>query len=482
MLASYREGPEHGYVHVDPGDHTLKWVVVRDGGPAAARITLPVDFAGAATYLGEHVFVVSGLHLDHATPRNILGGVLMLIRLDPATNQIALVQQQSYPGIDPYQLCHNAAESILYLFDYQGERVLFLPLDKSKPILVPGESALPVVAVTKAQVPLLERWRSRTLAPRDGSGFMIGSTRPLVDTISRYEVFFSGTGWAVLPVARQDIGAHWDIRDPWLNAHGTFSTTGATGPFELWLVGDATPTLTGMATSDPFLVHAPALGLIPGGSYYLATRDGVPGSTIHVCNGIWGAPLPGPRIALQHDTVDDLRIANDRFVVTARILWLDATNEATSAFQTCLWAGIRDPSRPAVIEDGQGHAVLANVQHASRRTPTTLDGRNGGHMIVGLPVPDDPTLEGVELLFQWAAFDGDEVLVSEVHSSLIFPKAATFASQDHQPATTPATAGDHRPHARVGGAAAADRWLSGRPGDAQSLGLWNETARRFRGR
>ena len=94
-----------------------------------------------------------------------------------------------------------------------------------------------------------------------------------------------------------------------------------------------------------------------------------------------------------------------------------------------LLRGINRPGSDNVTIDSEGVASIQSASSVIGPVNMPLDPQSKqGEVVIPMPISEDPAIAGVEVLLQWAAWDGAAWALSEVHSSLIASSPSLFAA------------------------------------------------------
>lgn len=425
----YKTGAGEGWVRTDGS--TLVWTLAPSGsqyGPVTA--TLPFTHPGSIAQLGDNHFLVSGLNIDHsASPPTASGGALVLVELMSGPRSISIVATQPLVGRDFERMYYSQDEHMLYAYDSMQEQLVVGPVG-AQPEIPP----VFVVIDSASASNYLSRNALIDLSPTDsGVGVVVRRNgRPRSEHIFGTEYSYVGTGWSASPLVDGGAASGWRIWSQYENALApTIAVGGAQGGFALALVGGGD---VASATSlDPSVkVDVPLTPgiMVPGGSYYVRSlQSGVEDSPRQVVNSVWGNRIDTGSLTLQRDLTRGLYVGNAEFAVSARAMWVDAAVETVAVRNCFLVIGLYVPGVLGVTVDPvTGLAAIQGILGIVGPIPVEVRGTGQGHIVVPLPIPPDPGLEGLHLVLQWAADDQGELVWTEAYGSLIFPAPVTTAA------------------------------------------------------
>ncbi len=402
----------------------LKWSTFAPGIPAIVA-AMPFDRAGGIAELGNDRFLLSGLDSTTQTGR------LVRVHLNPATSSIVIEGVATYTQFDPYELLYYTSENRIYMRDIANGRLFAVDYGDILNEPLPTQSAWVEIA-TLNDIHALKDYTGNMVHDPSLPGIVYGLPH-LHDPNSDNQWGVRkdpGTGWqvSVVPPPSEVLLPSWAFSDLLPNANGPVQIQGFQGPYSVLQLGSSTPIVVAATSSaQPELIPLPGQGLTPGAEYVITGTPGVVSTSARkVFNSRWGTRLPGTNIELLPDSTVDLHVNNSEHTLTGRVLWSDGSRTDTAVFPVVMWVSFNtgDP----VVYLPNGEAILQNVIAYYDPIQVSVEGKLHGHYSFSMPIPDDPNLIDTELLFQFAAMDGTDIVLSDVFGSLVFAESTNLRS------------------------------------------------------
>jgi len=175
--------------------------------------------------------------------------------------------------------------------------------------------------------------------------------------------------------------------------------------------------------------------VVPGADYFIRNDAGNAVDSTHLTiNSSWGTRCDSLDVGWQRDVVNNLYVGNSGFNVTGRLLKTDPQNKV-ALDQPSYWIiGFDLVPGDVTVNSSTGCATINRI--LGMIGPFDVHVRNGqGGAVVDVPIPADPGFAGLHTVFQWATIGaGNELIVSEVFGSIIFPDP--FASSSSSSAVS----------------------------------------------
>jgi len=427
--------------------NSLAWYAVPGWPATEATYTLPYSWHGGGQYLGAptRLFLLSGWN-----PSGTGSGHLLLLKLVAApskqiTSPVAPVNLG--PGIDPCDVAWNAQDNYLYVLDCKGKRLLVAPWQG-------GETALPtsfVTAFDSTSMPELAVPETLVLAVKQGeSGVRIQEHEDFRAAVEKTpRVYYDGTSWAVeMKEAAYEVDTYRVEDSLYTNSRGPLlllsSVAGEAAIIE-FETGQIATTITLPASPTPTWVNwgNPNL-LIPGLRYKILWPDQSESNSFRPMVR-YGKPQNAGLLAITPGFANPRRacVGSVKLGIGAGVRISPVPSGSFSeAIQVYLLVAARPASGvdPVIVNGDVAILQAANVFGPYNFT-LNEDKLDVDSTIIQ-PVPNDPTLAGAVILWQWVAYDSNLIAsFTDVFGTTIFnnetggQQAASARSAWSQPST-----------------------------------------------
>lgn len=414
-----------------------------------AQATMPFQLVGGVQELAPGHMLLSG-----ASVTNPPISWLVRVQLDPVSG-IVLRESVSYPGHDFYDLAWDPSLPLLGILDKHTNVVLAMPFaglanDPATPVLGPVSALFPIA--DSDQVPIL-RAKEPALFFENGAFGVVANP-----DYGAYTIALGATGWTATPPP-QGIAAN-----RWLADAGA----GHVGPLSVQSTAPALGVDNSFVVEHLRLSQTVASGVLPSVGTWTAVPAPsaffeYPGDEFRITGPLSSAsssfrPLlrygaagsePGLAVGAARLVASQLYVGSTRagFHVPVQMPGIPAGQPVANPVPTTafllLGFGFRGAGAPPdpVVGQGSNARLVYSVAMQIDHRQTTRDSGCGAV----LTVPDDPGVEGLVMLSQWAFLgiqDPNHLVYSDIVGARIAgapaPAAATRVANG-SPAAGPGT-------------------------------------------
>jgi hypothetical protein len=425
-------GPVTGDLVASGSSVTWKWIDANGVPGTYATLAVPWDVAGDIVKVAVDKVLVSGR--SSASGDGFVARLELVAGAGSSLGAIVLVDFIVLPGVDPYEMHVSAPDAMLYIFDAWGRKVYGAPWFGWSPVVSPL-----MILDTNGLNPSPVSMRGGRLPGESPSGVYLetGELQLMRGMHAKYYLSGDGGVWTLVDQT-EAVGSPTEVgitvRDahaaPWQGPIALRMISGGNASVVRATDGVVVATALTTATSEwqSLLLPAPldvghgyrvtASGYSPSAVFYPSFRLGLP----------WELPTLGMRRGEFYQSM--LRVGSSRFAVRGNIDWLGGGAPQSEVVPYFLAIAAVEPGAESVVLLPNGQAMLAQFEAVlvgeywirPQPPPDTV------RLRVEFPIPGDPELDGLPLLFQWAAFDGGgELLVSDVFGGRVLAAQSAAA-------------------------------------------------------
>jgi hypothetical protein len=427
-------GPVIGRVSLDGG--LLQWKhldPVSNQLAIYASATMPWTVAGSIVAVAPDKLIVSGYSPSSGV------GYLSRVALSTvgAAGVITQIDSTSLPGIDPHQLYLSPVDLLLYVFDTVDRKIYGCPWAGWVPLAATG-LLLDCAAVSPRPWDMRGGQEPGELAT---GAYLLTNKYDLIRGVhAKYHVQQQSGAWSISnvtethdPIAEVGLSVRNRGSVAWDTGFEFRMTNGGLAELERLHDGVVVAATNGSATAG-WQQFPLAAGVLDVGKAYR-----VRGLGYKVSDEFWpsfraGYPSSIGGLVLRHGRFQQQRlvVGKSDFAVWGNIDWMPTQAPPGPVIPYFLAVRAAELNSNSITVLPNGQAVLAQFDAvmpgdfwtSAWNFPETL------RLRVPLPIPDQPGLDGLPLLFQWGAFDPNGVLlVSDVFGGRVIasPSSASFA-------------------------------------------------------
>jgi len=425
---------ERGSLYIEDNDTTaaskVLWSLALPFDSADVELALPYHWAGGLQHLSGHKFLASGL--TWSTSGAGPGKMLLLTLQSTPSRQIVPSGEVTLAGIDPMFCAWNSSENLIYVVNYGNtsstKSIMTAPWGGAGNPLPPASAY--TVRITGTQLGMLDSDDIFEMeAALNGAGVYMWDGEG-----NRMRFSNDGSAWTAVrdPVVVNPPTTGWHVEDRWVPAIGSFLVLGPVGQATISDVDTGTVYLTVQTLLDqtPTSVTSSSFfNLFPGRKFVLqggaglqkayfrpTVRYGQPqsagGNTPHQGHPAPSATCVGQTLRMVGGSLD---------------LGVAATQDYTHYAE--LWTNVRNIGETDPVTFVGNAAILTPISIIPASTEVMKDDESVP-LIVRQAIPDDPSLEGLTLLYQFVIVNPDQtVAYSDVFGTSILASETTSHTQ-----------------------------------------------------
>lgn len=404
----------------------LQWLDRQDPPQVLAQKTLPFHRVGCLERIDRTSdrFLISGLEFVQWTPV-VVRGVLCKVQLSSSPAGIQILETKTYPTVDPAVVRWNEAESRIYAADPRNKTLLAASWTGWS---APLPDAFTTVATKATVAQLANTWGYRlAAAPEAGGAYFHNGT----DTSTVHWIREVAGAWQASTVENTN---DLLVRHPvWVSLADSLEArlpAVSGGSWSIVRSIDGAVVASGQGPVEEwFAITPPAdFSTYPGLEYALTAPSGAPTPYRFFLRPTvrYGSPVGATGFSLGRVSMPLVcQVGDDGYAHGVDV----DTTIGTGTVQASLWVATRGPNGDPVTI--QGNTAVLDPQ-------ATIDfsfdlATFGSTVGLRYPIPDDPTLEGVVLLWQYVfVLPNSEVAFTEVFGTGIVNESTSQTSRSNQ--------------------------------------------------